>query len=169
MDNPVVVRAAEVCADLGLATVRFNFRGVGRSTGTHGDGIAERSDARAAIDHLRSALSEEVGVALIGYSFGALVSAHVAAGHPELAGLCLIAPPLARGTLPPALSTWHKPFSIAVGTRDEYCPAAALDALARTFPDAGVTTVDGANHFFFGKLFPLGEVIATWARATFAR
>jgi alpha/beta superfamily hydrolase len=32
-----------------------------------------------------------------------------------------------------------------------------------------VTTVDGANHFFFGKLFPLGEVIATWARATFAR
>ena len=44
MDNPVVVRAAEVCADLGLATLRFNFRGVGGSTGTHGRGIAERID-----------------------------------------------------------------------------------------------------------------------------
>ena len=53
MDNPVVVRAAEVARDLGLATVRFNFRGVGQSTGEHGKGVAERLDVEAALDHLR--------------------------------------------------------------------------------------------------------------------
>ena len=56
-----------------------------------------------------------------------------------------------------------------VGTRDEYCPAGAVDTLRETLPNARVTIVEGANHFFLGKLFPLGEEIATWARAVFAR
>src|SRR3989442_13069998 len=44
MDNPVVVRVQEVCAELGLATLRFNFRGVGGSGGTHGGGVAEQDE-----------------------------------------------------------------------------------------------------------------------------
>ena len=55
------------------------------------------------------------------------------------------------------------------GTRDEYCPAAALDSLREVLPRAQVTIVESANHFFFGKLFPLGEAIATWARTAFPR
>jgi alpha/beta superfamily hydrolase len=54
MDNPVVVRMAEVAAALGLATCRFNFRGVGRSTGEHGQGRTERLDAEAALDHIEA-------------------------------------------------------------------------------------------------------------------
>ena len=50
MDNPVVVRAAEVCRDAGLATLRFNFRGVGASGGTHGGGEGKRQDALAFYD-----------------------------------------------------------------------------------------------------------------------
>ena len=46
MDNPVVVRVQEVCADLGVATLRFNFRGVGGSGGAHGDGVGEQDDGR---------------------------------------------------------------------------------------------------------------------------
>jgi alpha/beta superfamily hydrolase len=169
MDNPVVVRAVEVCADLGLATARFNFRGVGRSTGRHGDGIAERADAQAAIAALRAHAEGIAGVAVAGYSFGALVAAHVAALHPELAGLCLIAPPLGlgRARLPTALSAWGRPLALAAGTRDDYCPAAALDAVSRDFPVARISLVEGANHFFLGKLFPLGEIVAGWARAAF--
>ena len=52
MENPVVVRAVEVASDLGLATLRFNFRGVGRSTGEHGGGRAEQDDVLAALDDL---------------------------------------------------------------------------------------------------------------------
>src|SRR5438094_10611387 len=70
MDNPVVVRVQQVCADLGLATLRFNFRGVGGSSGTHGGGGAEQDDARAALDALSKATgARPLGIA--GYSFGA--------------------------------------------------------------------------------------------------
>ena len=48
MENPVVVRVQEVCSALGLATLRFNFRGVGASEGVHGGGVAEQEDAAAA-------------------------------------------------------------------------------------------------------------------------
>ena len=171
MDNPVVVRAAEVCSGLGLATLRFNFRGVGGSTGTHGGGVAEGIDAKTAIEYLRGALADDAGVAVVGYSFGALVSARVAAGGPELAGLCLIAPPLGLEgvSLPPALAAFSGPLCVVAGTRDEYCPAPVVDGLPTKFPDARVAIVEGANHFFFGKLFPLGEEIALWARAAFVR
>lgn len=167
MENPVVVRAAEVCADLGLAALRFNFRGVGGSTGTHGGGITERIDVETAIDHLRGERGHAVGVALVGYSFGALVAAHVAADRPEVTGLCLVAPPLGRAdaSLPSALSAFRGPFCIVAGTRDEYCSAAAVAEVRRAFPGARLALVEGANHFFLGKFFPLGEEVATWARA----
>jgi len=171
MDNPVVVRAAEVCAGLGLATLRFNFRGVGHSTGTHGQGVAERVDVETALDHFRGTPAAAAGLALIGYSFGALVAAHVTASRPGLTGLCLVAPPLARAasTLPPALSTFGGPFCIVAGTRDEYCLPAAVDVARGQFPRARVALVEGADHFFLGKLFPMGEEVATWARAVLAR
>jgi uncharacterized protein len=172
MDNPVVVRAVEVCSDLGLATLRFNFRGVGDSTGEHGNGIAERLDAEAALDDLRAALSADGSIGLAGYSFGASVAAHVAAQSPAaLTGLCAIAPPLAidGAALPPTLAAFRGSLSVVGGTRDEYCPVASLRALEQGLANARVTIVEGANHFFFGKLFPLGEAVAAWARATFGR
>jgi uncharacterized protein len=167
MDNPVVVRAAEVCAGLGLAALRFNFRGVGQSLGRHGSGLDERLDVGAALHQLRSTLSVDGDVALAGYSFGASVAAQVAAGRADLTGLCLIAPPLAiEGmALPPALAQFGGSLCVVGGTRDEYCPVASLRALGHKFPNAQVTIVEGANHFFFGRLFPLGEAVAAWARA----
>lgn len=171
LDNPVVVRATEVCAGLGMATLRFNFRGVGHSTGTHGAGIVERVDIETALDHFRGTPAADAGVGLVGYSFGALVAAQVATGRPELAGLCLIAPPLklAAPALPPALAAFSGPFWIVAGARDEYCPAAAVDGVRREYSNARVTLVDGADHFFLGKLFPMGEEVAAWARAVLAR
>src|SRR5256886_8683604 len=68
MDNPVVVRVQEVCAKLGLATLRFNFRGVGGSGGTHGGGLAVADDARIALDVLAQATGE-VPLAIAGHSF----------------------------------------------------------------------------------------------------
>lgn len=166
MDNPVVVRVAEVCADLGLATLRFNFRGVGASTGTHGDGEAEQLDVQAALAHLARELPAGMPPALAGYSFGAVVAAQVVGRGARVAALALIAPPLGlRGEGPfVGLANGDEPLLIVAGSQDEYCPRAALEALAVRLPRARVHIVQGANHFFFGKLFPLGESLASWAR-----
>src|SRR5215831_13958175 len=75
MANPVVVRAGEVARELGVVTLRFNFRGVGRSTGVRGAGIGEQEDLKAALDLLRSHLPRGLPFALGGYSFGAWVAA----------------------------------------------------------------------------------------------
>src|SRR5881296_4551379 len=91
MDNPVVVRVQEVCAELGLATLRFNFRGVGGSGGTHGGGVAEQDDARIALDVLAQATGE-VPLAIAGYSFGAWVAALVGCRDARAGALGLAAP-----------------------------------------------------------------------------
>src|SRR2546426_886126 len=174
MDNPVVVRVVEVCAEFGFATLRFNFRGVGRSTGIHGGGRDEQRDIEAAVTHLREATGAGVPLALAGYSFGATVAAQVVARQEAdavVTGLALIAPPVAvMGNAPfLALAAIDVPLLIVAGSRDEYCPRDALEALRGRLPHAAVTVIDGANHFFFGKLFPLGEAVAGWTRRLEAR
>ncbi len=169
MHNPVVVRAVEVCAALGFATLRFNFRGVGASTGAHDGGVKEEHDVETALAHLRGVLGTTAPVALIGYSFGATVSARLAGRQgrtPALAGLALVAPAIALVGEEPflALDAFPGPLLIVAGSRDEFCPAEGLRGLGRRLPGAAVSLIEGANHFFFGKLFPLGEAIATWAR-----
>ena len=168
MENPVVVRVVEVAAEAGLATIRFNFRGVGGSTGTHGGGTAEQADLGAALTHVRSALPPGAPVIAAGYSFGSLVAAHVAADG-NAAALALIAPPLGLGDarrlpeLPASL-----PLLIVVGSNDEYCPTEVVERLRAERPRATLKVIAGANHFFFGKLYPLGEALGGWLAPTLA-
>jgi alpha/beta superfamily hydrolase len=166
MDNPVVVRAAEVCREAGLATLRFNFRGVGGSTGGHDEGRGEQDDLRAALDHLAGLLPPGAALAAAGYSFGAAVTARVAMRRP-LTGVALIAPALAMPALADLgdLAAVKGHLLIVAGTADTYCPREALERLHHAVPNATVRTVEGADHFFFGKLFPLGEIVGAWARA----
>lgn len=168
MENPVVVRIAEVCGDLGLATLRFNFRGVGRSAGTHDGGAGEQRDVEAALTHLAGLVGAGRPLALAGYSFGATVAAGLAPRYAGLAGLALVAPPLTRvdnGRFT-TLAAFGERLLLVAGTRDEVCPIDALTRLGEALPRATLAVIDGANHFFFGKLFPLGEDVATWARRT---
>jgi len=162
MDNPVVIRAVEVAQGAGLATLRFNFRGAGHSGGAHDRGVGERDDARAALAVLAARVPDGHPCALAGYSFGAWVSAHVAmAGDPpSIAALALVAPPLGMldwGFARPAPHTL-----LVAGTRDTYCPLDALQQLAERLPGAERQVVDGADHFFFGKLYPLGTALEAW-------
>ena len=167
MDNPVVVRVAEVCRQRGWATVRFIFRGVGRSGGTHDEGRGERRDVEAAWLALAGAVPPGTPLALAGYSFGATVVAAAATGRggePPPAGLLLVAPPLALGAdgTAQALQGFAAPVLVVAGDRDEYCPPARLAELVRALPRVEVRTVPGANHFFFGRLYPLGEMVGDW-------
>ncbi len=161
MDNPVVVRAAEVAREVGLTTLRFNFRGVGASEGSHDEGRGEEDDVRAALEALRARVPRGP-VGLAGYSFGAWVSSRVARSADGLSALCLIAPPLKMFALD-ALEPGRLELLVVAGTRDPYCPLADLDRLAARLPESAVARIDGADHFFFGKLFPLGEAVRRWA------
>jgi hypothetical protein len=165
MENPVVIRVAEVCQARGFATLRFNFRGVGGSAGRHGGGKGEELDVEAALAHLRAALAPGAPLGLAGYSFGAAVTARVATrATTPLAGLALIAPPVANTGLDAflALGSLPMPLLIVAGSRDDYCPRSALDTLRHGLPAMTLHIVEGADHFFFGKLFPLGEAVAAW-------
>ena len=163
MENPVVVRAAEVAREVGLSTLRFNFRGVGRSTGVHAKGDGEQDDLRAALATLQSRLPPGRSLGVAGYSFGAWVAARVVGSGSAGEALCLIAPPLAMFDFG-ALDRANAKILLVAGTRDPYCPVPNLGALAGRLPGAQILTVEGADHFFFGKLFPLGEAIRGWAR-----
>jgi alpha/beta superfamily hydrolase len=166
MDSPVVARMVEVCVGRGLATLRFNFRSVGASTGRHEEGRGEQEDIRASLDHLRHSLGSEARVALAGYSFGAAIAAAVAATTP-LAGLALVAPPLRVAEVPlPAGVTG--PVLVVVGAEDQYCPASALETMRAGLPAATVVAIEGADHFFFGSLTPLSDAVGAWADALLA-
>ena len=162
MDNPVVVRVQEVCAGLGLATLRFNFRGVGASSGIHGGGVGEQEDAAAALDALAKATGGGA-LAIAGYSFGARIAAQVGARDGRIAGIALIAPPLAMFDFG-FLEDMRVPTLMVVGTRDQYCPPDDFTRFTAARPWLEAATIEGADHFFFGKLFPLGSAVTEWAR-----
>lgn len=162
MDNPVVTRAAEAAGGAGLATLRFNFRGVGASEGAHDGGEAERDDVGAALGFLGERLPGQRPLGLLGYSFGAWVAARVAAERATVVGLCLVAPPVEM--LPfPALDRPGLDTLLVAGTQDAYCSPSGLERLAARLAAAETVTIDGADHFFLGTLFPLGQVVAAWA------
>ena len=166
MDSGVVVRATEACAKGNLATLRFNFRGVGSSTGAHDDGRGEQQDVRAALRELRRRLPEEAAVGLAGYSFGAAIVAAVAQATP-VAGLALVAPPLRLASLEPPTAVTG-PILIVVGAEDQYCPPGALEPIRDALPQASVVVLEGAYHFFLGSLDELAEAIGRWAAAVAA-
>jgi len=164
MDSPVVVTAASACARHGVATLRFNFRGVGASSGAWDEGRGERDDVRAALACLRDRLDAPASVALAGYSFGAAMAAAVATGGERLAGLALIAPPLATPTWPgPGSPDVAGPLLVVAGSEDGYCSRQGLSSLAASWPTATVTVIDGADHFFFTALAELDVALAGWA------
>jgi uncharacterized protein len=150
MANNVVLTAARALAARGMSALRFNFRGVGRSTGAYGGGVDEEKDVAAALDFLKSRIPGPHYVA--GYSFGAAV-----AGRALIQGLAaaavFIAPPIAfmdLSFLPkvPGLRL------IVVGDQDELCPLPSLRALmAARQPAVGekspeIRVIGGADHFF---------------------
>ena len=160
MDNPVVIRAAEIAQAAGYATLRFNFRGAGGSEGTHDKGRGEQDDVTAAIKALATHLPAGSRVGVMGYSFGAAMAARATRpGIPE-APLGLIAPPLGMYDLD-FLQASPGALLLLAGTADSYCSVEALHRLA-ALTSGEERIIEGADHFFFGKLYPLGEAIGAW-------
>jgi hypothetical protein len=149
--NKVVVRSAEALLAVGLPVLRFNFRGVGASTGVHDDGRGEVEDLRAAAEHTRQATGS-ARLVLAGYSFGAWVGLRA---MPSVEGARFF---LAVGT-PVAVYDFGFlrgqafPAGFVQGARDEFGAPEAVRELLR---DAGrlrsLEIVPDADHAFTGKL-----------------
>jgi uncharacterized protein len=158
MDNNVVCTAGRAFAARRWTTLRFNFRGVGRSTGNYGGGLAEVADLAAALAFLKTRTPGPHYVA--GYSFGAFVAARAMLNGLSADGVLLIAPPIAfmdLAFLPevPALRL------IVAGDRDELCPLADLQARLRERRGAPpeLMVIAGADHFFGGAEEQLFKVL----------
>ena len=93
MNDRIVQRLYKTFADRGFATLRFNFRGVGRSQGSFDSGIGELSDAASALDWVQSIHPEAQTTWVAGYSFGALIGMQLLMRRPEVRGFISIAPP----------------------------------------------------------------------------
>jgi alpha/beta superfamily hydrolase len=134
----------------GVAALRFNFRGVGRSAGTYGGGVDEALDVVAALDRLVDAVGPSVPVILAGWSFGADVSLSV--GDQRLAGWFAAAPPL-RTVEPSAMAaaTDPRPKLLAVPERDQYRRPESARQVVATWPNCRVEVVPGADHYFVGR------------------
>jgi uncharacterized protein len=160
MYNNVVEAALEAMWRLGWATLRFNFRGVGRSEGEHGGGSGEADDAAAAVRYLAEELTlSPQQIVLAGYSFGAMAALNAASKLTDLGALMLIALPL-RMSQVDGLKQLNIPVVLAAGDRDNHCPSAQLQALEQELGSrAQLKIINGADHFFGGYEAELADAL----------
>ena len=118
MHNKVVFRAAAALNEAGLVTLRFNFRGVGQSTGTHDEGQGERDDARAGLDYLAENYPHHE-ITLCGFSFGARVGMEVGIDDDRVTRLISIGTPVDKYDFS-FLTACRKPILFVHGEHDEY-------------------------------------------------
>jgi uncharacterized protein len=133
----------------GYACLRFNFRGVERSTGEHGAGETEPADVVAAIDAAADAATAHGPLAVAGWSFGADMALSVADGR--IAGWIGIAPPLRFGDRYRAVARDARPKHLVLAQHDEVRKPEDVQAEVATWVNTTTEVVAGASHFFVGR------------------
>lgn len=167
MHTPVPATLFEAATALGLAAVRFNFRGVGQSTGTHDEGRAERLDVAAVAAALLASAGTDVPLLLGGWSFGADVAlavdhVTVAGSDVAVAGWLAVAAPL--GIVPVeelAAGASDSPKHLLVPEHDQFRSPAAAAELTTDWKCTEITEVPGADHFLAGARGRVREGLET--------
>ncbi len=148
--NKVVHYLARSCRELGLASLRFNYRGVGKSEGGYGEGVGESEDLLAIIDWLTEHYPG-TPLWLAGFSFGSYVALR-AAGLRPVAQLITIAPAVNRLDFSD-LPIPNCPWLLVHGEADEIVPFAEVVAWLETVtPSPETVYLEGVGHFFHGQL-----------------
>lgn len=149
MYNNVVEAMVEACQRAGWACLRINFRGVGRSSGSHAAGVGEQDDAAAAWEWLAGRVTGPRVV--MGYSFGALVGAMSAPRLAHMAGAVWVSPPYIIAPLP-AWPADGPPVLAFTGDRDQFGNLAELQAYIKGLGALGSLNIfPGGDHFWFGN------------------
>ena len=159
LDNKVVQTIARAFLQIGWASVRFNFRGIGRSAGAWGEGEGEVADAQAMLAAWRArAEYATLPFALAGFSFGGYVAAEVAHRLSEDAAtprrIVLVGPSTEKQTV----AAVPADTVVVHGEIDDVVPLAATLAWARP-QSLPVIVFPGVGHFFHGQIASLKNVI----------
>ena len=161
LHNKVVFRAARGLESANVATLRFNFRGVGASTGTHDNGEGEQADVTAAIDWI---IKKHPGKKVIvgGFSFGGWVASRVACERADVDAIFLIGTPVNKYDFG-YLRHCEKPMLFLHGTQDEHGDYTKVEKLVETVRNGESVIVTGADHFFTKQIEAVEETMRSWA------
>jgi len=167
LHNKVVFHAMKALNAFGYPVLRFNFRGTGLSQGEHDNGVGEVDDVRAALDWL----DREFHLPLIfaGFSFGAAIGLQAACPDRRVEaviGLGIPAVPADERVYDLSfLQNCAKPKLFVSGSRDQFGPRAELERLMESLSQPKrLVLIEGADHFFAGRLRELREAIEGWIR-----
>lgn len=163
MHNKVVYRAAAGLLEAGLVTLRFNFRGVGGSTGEHDDGNGEKQDVRDALIYLTENYPNQP-ITLAGFSFGSKVGSEVALGDEKVVRLISIGTPIDKYDLS-FLKNCRKPILFVHGDTDEFGSVETLNSLVAQVAENAETKLivfENCGHFFDKHLEELKTTVRDW-------
>jgi alpha/beta superfamily hydrolase len=172
LHNKVVFHTMKALNSFGFPVLRFNFRGAGLSQGEHDQGNGEVDDVRTALDWLDA--EYHLPLLFAGFSFGAAVGLRAACSDARVRaaiGVGTPVVPVAEATEEPRvyaldfLKDCSKPKLFVSGARDQFGPRAKLEALVASLPEPKkLVLIEGADHFFQGRLRELREAIEAWVK-----
>lgn len=158
MNNKVVTILAKTLIQMGAATVRFNYRGVGASEGSYGEMEGEVADLEAVKTWVNTELPG-VKICLAGFSFGAYIAARVANSSDDVVQLISVAPAVQHADFT-ALTQMDCPWLVIQGEKDEIVPFERIVQFVNSSPrQPKLVTLPDATHFFHGHLLELADAI----------
>ena len=173
LHNKVVFHTMKALNSFGFPVLRFNFRGAGLSQGEHDQGNGEVDDVRTALNWLDA--EYHLPLLFAGFSFGAAVGLRAACADTRVRAVIGVGTPVvpvAEATEEPRvyaldfLQKCTKPKLFVSGGRDQFGPRAKLEALVASSPEPKkLVLIEGADHFFEGRLRELRESIETWLKS----
>lgn len=161
MHNKVVFRAAAGLADAGLITLRFNFRGVGASTGQHEEIEGGREDVRDALDYLSSNYPDHE-ITLAGFSFGSRTGMEVGMSDDRVVRLISIGTPVDKYGDYEFLTAVRKPILFVHGDQDEFGAVDNVRKLVEQIQTAELKVFENCGHFFDEHLNELRQAVKDW-------
>lgn len=164
MHNKVVFNVARVLQEQNIPALRFNFRGVGHSSGVYDEGRGEMDDTRFALEFL-SRRYPGVPAIIAGFSFGSWVGLRVGATDDRVQALIGLGTP-ARLFDSNTLQDCHKPKLFIHGTADEQAPYALTQAWFEHVPaPKRLVTIEGADHFFQDRLTEVQDLVVDFVQS----
>ena len=156
MNNRVVFDVYQTFVQKGFSTLRFNFRGVGRSQGEYDEGMGELSDAASALDWMQSTNPDASQCWVGGFSFGAWICMQLLMRRPEIDSFIALSPPADKYDFA-FLAPCPASGLFVHGANDSMVPGDSVEALAKKLEAQRKIQVDlrlleGANHFFHNKV-----------------
>ena len=164
MHNKVVFRIAAGLVDAGLTTLRFNFRGVGGSTGTHNEIEGGKEDVRDALEYISKTYPDQT-ITLAGFSFGSRTGMEIGIADDRVARLISVGTPVDKYEDYDFLARARKPILFIHGDHDEF---GSLENLQRVYSevkqntDAELVVVPDSGHFFDEHLSLIRESVKNW-------